>query len=246
MASHFARCTFSPGKTPTHRLSAGLIAHTDRFSVRRRERFLAVRALLAELMQHIYGFSTLPDLITTSSGRPCFADPRLPDFSLACAGNIAGVLLADEQCRAGLDMEIIRAHSRQAKEHLEQVLSSAEQAWINAQHDKIEAATQIWTLRQSVLKLTGEGANGISSLSLHPASGRLRSVTLPNIQAICDVEPLMVWSCALSPDCDRLHLWEFSQHSGWNALRDICIHQRNMGPRTLRLTSLPSQRTLQL
>ncbi|OON40235.1 phosphopantetheinyl transferase [Izhakiella australiensis] len=246
MASHFAKCIFSPGTTNTHRLSAELIAHTYRFSERRRERFLAARALLAELMQHVYGFSSLPDLITTSSGRPCFADPRLPDFSLAYAGNMVGVLLADEGCRAGLDMEMIRAHSRQAREHQAEMLSSGEQAWINAQQDPIEAATQIWTLRQSVLKLTGEGASGMHSLRLHPASGRLRSVTLPDIQAICDVEPLMIWSCALSPDCDRLRLWEFSQRYGWNELRDIRVHQQNMGPRTLRLTSLPSERTLHL
>ncbi|PIJ49567.1 phosphopantetheinyl transferase [Erwinia sp. OLTSP20] len=244
MASHFARCTFSSGALASDRLSPALIAHTERFSEPRRQRYLAARSLLAELMQQLYGFTSLPDVITTSSGRPCFADPQLPDFSFAYAGNMIGVLLADAGCRAGLDMEIIRVRSRQAEEYKAQQLSSAEQAWIHAQQDPTEAATQIWTLRQSVLKLTGEGASGMTSLRLQPGSGRLRSVTLREIQAICDVEPLLVWSCALAPDCDRLRLWEFSAAAGWNELRDIRIHQQDMGPRTLRLTSLPTERTL--
>lgn len=246
MASHFARQTFVLNATKTHRLSPDLLAQALQFPERRRERFLAGRALLAEMMLHIYGITTLPALIIDSSGRPRFADAELPDFSLAYAGNQIGVLLADEGCRAGLDMEIIRAHSRQSQQQQTQNLSSGERAWINAQQDPSEAATQISTLRQSVLKLTGEGSSGMDSLRLHPASGRLRSVTLPDIQAICDVEPLMVWSCALSPACERLRLWEFDHSRGWDELRDIRVRQQNMGPRTLRLTSLPPERTLQL
>lgn len=246
MASHFARTTFVLNTTNTQRLSPDLLAQAHTFPERRRERFLAGRALLAEMMLHIYGISALPALFTDANGRPRFADSELPDFSLAYAGNQIGVLLADEGCRAGLDMEIIRAHSRQSQQQLTQRLSSGELAWINAQTDPAEAVTQISALRQSVLKLTGEGEDGMDSLRLHPASGRLRSVTLPDVQAICDVEPLMVWSCALSPSCERLRLWEFDDREGWRELRDIRVRQQNMGPRTLRLTSLPPERTLHL
>lgn len=242
MASHFVRWALVHHPLNLQRLPQKLIENSEHLNEKRRERFLAARVLLAELMLRVYGMQQLPALITMSSGRPCFADPELPDFSIAYAGNQVGVLLAEENGRAGLDMEIVRAHSRQTVENQFQRLSSGEKAWINAQHDATEAATQLWTLRQSVLKLTGEGQRDIDSLSLHPASGRLRSAAFPDIQAICDVDPLMVWSCALSPGTERLRLWEFDQLKGWQALRDIEVNKPNMGPRALRLTSMPLER----
>ncbi|MFS2221471.1 4'-phosphopantetheinyl transferase family protein [Pantoea sp. B65] len=245
MASHFVRWAYVQNPARMPRLPQKLLEDSWKLNEKRRMRFLAARELLAELMLRVYGMQQLPSLITTSSGRPCFADPDLPDFSIAYAGNQVGVLLAEEGGRAGLDMEIVRAHSRQTVESQLQRLSSGEKAWINAQQDPIEAATQLWTLRQSVLKLTGEGQRDIDSLRLHPASGRLRSTAFPDIQAICDVEPLMVWSCALSPGTQRLRLWEFAEGNSWHALRDVEVNKPNMGPRALRLTSMPPERQVQ-
>ncbi|MBD8164945.1 4'-phosphopantetheinyl transferase family protein [Erwinia persicina] len=244
MASHFARWALAQTRPRVHRLPHPIVEYASRFTEKRRARYLAARILLAELMQRVYGMPVLPELITSASGRPCFADQDLPDFSFAYAGNMVGVALAEEGGRAGLDMEIIRAHSRQTMEHHFECLSSGEKAWINAQNDAIEASTQLWTLRQSILKLTGEGEDGINSLRLHPASGRLRSVTWPDIQALCDVEPLLVWSCALSPGTDRLRLWEYNHDNGWESLRDFNVCAQNLGPRTLRLTSLPTEKQL--
>ncbi|KQN53883.1 4'-phosphopantetheinyl transferase superfamily protein [Erwinia sp. E602] len=243
MASHFARWTLVQSKPRVHRLPLALVEYAYDFDERRRSRFLAARTLLAELLLRIYGINRLPELTTLTDGRPAFADADLPDFSLAYAGNTVGVLLAEEGSRAGLDMEIVRAHSRQTLEHYFQCLTSAEVAWVRAQNDQIEAATQLWTLRQSILKLTGEGEKGNDSLRLHPASGRLRSAVSPDIQALCDVESVMVWSCALSPGTDRLRLWEFDGQESWESLQDINVLAQNMGPRMLRLTSLPPEKT---
>ncbi|EJL81692.1 4'-phosphopantetheinyl transferase superfamily protein [Pantoea sp. GM01] len=239
MASHFVRWIGNPPfSSENMRVPQDVINSADRFADKRRGRFLAARELLAQLMLRVYGIHELPQLITTSSGRPRFADPTLPDFSISYAGNTIGVLLAEEGGRAGLDMEIVRAHSRQTQEMLTQDLSSGEKAWINAQQDFMEALTQIWTLRQSILKLTGESDSGIDSLRLHPAAGRLRSTVFPDIQAVCDAEPTLVWSCALSPGTGRLRLWEIDGAQQWQSLRDVEMSKPNMGPRTLRLTSL--------
>ena len=153
MAGYFVRWT---GTTPlpvtVSRITPDVLDSAARLPDRRRARFLAARELLAQLMLRIYGIDRLPPLSVSSSGRPCFADPNLPDFSISYTGNITGVLLAEEGGRAGLDMEIVRAHSRQTQEALMQELSSGEKAWINAQQDFMEAATQIWTLdRKSVV-----------------------------------------------------------------------------------------------
>jgi len=232
-----------PLSSETTRVPQDVINSAGRLPDKRRGRFLAARELLAQLMLRVYGIRELPALIASSSGRPCFADPHLPDFSIAYAGNMVGVLLAEEGGRAGLDMEIVRAHSRQAQDALTQDLSSGEKAWINAQQDFMEAVTQIWTLRQSILKLTGT-AESSNSLRLHPAAGRLRSSVYPDIQAVCDAEPTLVWSCALSPGSERLRLWEIDAQQQWQALRDVEMSKPNIGPRTLRLTSLPGERTL--
>lgn len=242
MASHFARWTLVQSKAQLHRLPLTLMEQASHLPERRRRRYLAARALLAELMLRIYGIPQLPETGLTDGGRPYFINRDLPDFSLAYAGNTVGVLLAEEGCRAGLDMEIVRAHSRQTQEQYFQSFSSSEKAWINAQNDPSEACTQIWTLRQSILKMTGEGNHGVAALRLHPASGRLRSSTLAEIQAICDVETLMVWSCALSPGTERLHLSEYDDDRGWHSLQSINVHSLTMGPRALRLTSLPAEK----
>ncbi|RPD97572.1 4'-phosphopantetheinyl transferase superfamily protein [Candidatus Pantoea deserta] len=244
MASHFVRWMGDPGiAADAMRMPQDVLDQARQLPDKRRGRFLIARLMLAQLMLRVYGINTLPALITQSNGRPAFADRDLPDFSIAYAGNMVGVLLAEEGGRAGLDMEIVRAHSRQTQEQLMQALTSGERAWINAQQDFMEAVTQIWTLRQSILKLTGEGSDHMESLQLHPAAGRLRSISYPDIQAVCDAEPTLVWSCALSPATQRLHLWEVDAARQWHALRDVEMNKPNIGPRTLRLTSSPLERS---
>lgn len=245
MAGHFVRWMCNPEMLAgALTLPQEIVDSARRLNNKRRERFVAARLMLAELLHRVYGITTLPALTATASGRPCFADPELPDFSIAYAGNMVGVLLAEEGERAGLDMEIVRAHSRQTQENLLQGLSSAEKTWINAQQDFMEAVTQIWTLRQSIRKLIGETESDEDSLRLHPAWGRLRSTRYPDIQAICDTEPTLVWSCALSPATERLHLWEIDRYHEWKVLRELELNKPNMGPRTLRLTSLPGERAM--
>jgi len=245
MAGHFVRWTGNPDfSAQDMRIPQHIIDTAQQFADKRRGRFLAARTLLAQLMLRVYGINTLPRLTTDCHGRPAFTDPDLPDFSIAYAGNTVGVLLAEEGGRAGLDMEIVRARSRQTQEQLMQGLTSGEIAWINAQQDFMEAVTQIWTLRQSLLKLTGEREAGLDSLRLLPGAGRLRSSLYPDIQVVCDAEPMLVWSCALSPATQRLHLWEMDNAHQWFALREVEMSKPNIGPRTLRLTSLPNERSV--
>ncbi|MGC0931943.1 4'-phosphopantetheinyl transferase superfamily protein [Pantoea agglomerans] len=245
MAGHFVRWTGDPGFPANDlRIPQAITDTAQQFADKRRGRFLAARTLLAQLMLRVYGIGELPRLLIQSNGRPVFADSDLPDFSIAYAGNTVGVLLAEEGGRAGLDMEIVHARSRQTQEQLIHGLTSGEIAWINAQQDAMEAVTQIWTLRQSILKLTGEGDRGLDSLRLLPGAGRLRSSLYPDIQVVCDAEPMLVWSCALSSATQRLHLWEMDNAFQWHALREIEMGKPNIGPHALRLTSLPSERSL--
>ncbi len=108
MATHFARGTLTEGQLDSTRLSSSCYNEAWKHPEHRRTRFLASRALLAELLFMLYGTSELPEVITEPEGRPVFADPELPRFSIAYAGNIVGLALTTEgDC--GLDMELQRA-----------------------------------------------------------------------------------------------------------------------------------------
>jgi phosphopantetheinyl transferase len=243
MASHFARWILTDTRVPVHQLSQQITESASNLPERRRTRFLVARMLLAEMLLRLYGISPLPEIRLSPNGRPHFADPQLPDFSIAYAGNIVGVLLAGEDGSVGLDMEIVRAHSRQTLERYSREISPAEKAWILAQTDPDEAATQLWTMRQSILKLSDNPKK--DSLRLHPASGRLRSLLQPQTEAFSDVEPLIIWSCAHSSGCERLSLWEVD-NARWKGLQDIPATGQKMGPRALRLVSLPPEKAIAL
>ena len=154
MATHFARGILSEGCLVSTRLSGACHNSARQLPEHQQSRYLASRALLAEMMFMLYGISELPDIIIESSGRPKFSDPGLPHFSLAYAGNMVGVAITTEgEC--GLDMELQRAtrsfHSPHAQKAWQ--FSSNEQLWINNQNDPNEAQAQLSTLRQSVLKI---------------------------------------------------------------------------------------------
>lgn len=241
MGSHFARRILVHRSPSVQRLPQHMIDFASTLTQKRRVRYLAARSLLAELMLHVYGITQLPALTQDVCGRPRFVDRYLPDFSIAYAGNIVGVLLAEEGSRAGLGLEIFRAHCRQTREQFLRDLSSGEKAWINTQNDPSEATLQLWSMRKSLLKLTGT----LDSLRLHPASGRLRSLHFPDIQAISDVDPLIIWSCALSPGSEWLHLWEYDEEKHWTKLQEIQVNRPEMGQRILRLTNLSQEGTPQ-
>lgn len=170
MATHFARGTLTEGHLVSARLSSACHNEALKLPEHRRTRFLASRALLAELLFMLYGTSELPDILTQPEGRPVFADPALPHFSIAYTGNIVGVALTTEgDC--GLDMELQRVtrsfHGANALD--EYPLSSNEKLWIRNQNDPVEARAQLITLRQSIRKLSGAASDDASLLQLLPA-----------------------------------------------------------------------------
>ena len=180
MATHFARGILTEGRLVSARISSACHSEALTLPEHRRTRFLASRALLAELMFMLYGTSELPDIITQPEGRPVFADPDLPRFSIAYAGNIIGVALTTEgDC--GLDMELQRAtrsfHGGNA--HEDYPLSSNEKLWVRNQNDPVEARAQLITLRQSIRKLCGCASDDASLLQLlsvrpSPCESKLR------------------------------------------------------------------------
>ncbi|MBM3072201.1 phosphopantetheinyl transferase [Enterobacter sp. RHBSTW-00994] len=247
MATHFARGILTEGHLEPVRVSPACHDEARKLPEYRRTRFLASRALLAELLFMLYGTSELPDMITQPEGRPVFADPELPHFSIAYTGNIVGVALTTEgDC--GLDMELQRAtrgfHGSTA--HDAYPLSSNEKLWVRNQNDPNEARAQLITLRQSIRKLSGCAADDASLLQLLPGSGRLRASQAALVEALSDAEDVLIWSIAVTPAIERLKIWEFDSHRGWHSLPDVPARANEPAARLMRLTSLPAEKALTL
>jgi phosphopantetheinyl transferase len=246
MATHFARGILTDGHLHSVRLSSSCHNAARQLPLHRRARYLASRALLAELLFMLYGVSELPDMVLRPDGKPMFRDSKQPHFSLAYAGNIVGVALTTEgEC--GLDMELQRTtrslNRSSAPENYP--FSNNESLWIKNQNDPNEARAQLLTLRQSVLKLTGETQHDSPQLlQLLPGSGRLRAAKMLQIEAICDAEDVLVWSIAVTPAIERLKVWEFDSRTGWRGLPDMQIRASEPAARLMRFTSLPAEKAL--
>ncbi|MDR9891877.1 phosphopantetheinyl transferase [Pseudenterobacter timonensis] len=248
MATHFARGILTEGRLVSVRLSTACHDAARRMPEHRRSRFLASRALLAELLFMLYGTHELPEMLTQPEGRPVFADPELPRFSIAYTGNIVGVALTTEgDC--GLDMELRRAtHGFHGGQHAHDAypLSSNEALWVRNQNDPNEARAQLITLRQAVRKLCGCASDDASLLQLLPGSGRLRVTRGTRVEAVSDAEDVLIWSVAATPAIERLKFWEFDSREGWHTLADVPERANEPAARLMRLTSLPTEKAYPL
>ena len=235
MAMHFARSSMTSSRLVSLRLNEATHDWANRLPPYRRTRYLASRSVLAEFLFMLYGIKQLPDIELSASGRPHFSDITLPDFSIAYAGNIVGVLLAPEG-RCGLNMRLhgsFAPHSLEASSH---AYSGNEIIWANNQLDPNEARSQLHTLRQAILKLTEKSDN---SLQLLPISGRLKIENVPHIKTISDVEDILVWGCAVTSDIEGLQLWALNSEQRWERLTDIQARSQNPGSSVIKLTTMP-------
>lgn len=239
MATHFARWTITPKYPFSSRLNDECHAHARQMPEHRRLRFLASRSLLAELLHMLYGIQQLPAIITTAAGRPHFADPSLMDFSIAYAGNKVGVLVTTEG-RCGLDIEINQSFGNLPSVASGSAFRSNESIWINNQKNPGESKAQLRTLHQSAFKLTGCE----ESLQLLPGAGRIRVSDQSEIEAISDVEGLLIWGCVVSPGIEKLNLWEFESPQNWHSLWDVKSRYRDPNSSIIRLTSMSSEKAL--
>lgn len=237
---HFARGAITSPSLISLRLHEKTYHQANQLPSHRRTRFLASRTLLAELLFMLYGITPLPDIALSPSGRPYFSDTTLPDFSISYAGNMVGVLLVAEG-RCGLDMRLQGNFAPFSLEATPPAYSSNERVWVNNQLDPNEALSQLSALRQSILKLTERP--GIS-LQLLPISGRLKIDNVPHIEAVSDVEDILVWGCATTLGIEDLQVWAFDHHHSWQRLTDMHTRSQRPGSQTIRLTRMGSETSI--
>ncbi|MEE3662987.1 hypothetical protein V2I52_13770 [Brenneria sp. g21c3] len=241
MSCHFVRWTSTEALPNLQRLPDELISSTKSFAAKRRERYLKSRALLAEMMFYFFGYQQLPKLLVSSDGRSYFADPCLPNFSVGYAGNTIAILLSEEGC-VGVDIEIVHMRSNNQTPAAMQTQTPAEKAWIEAQCDPLEAATQLCTIRHSLMKIPRSNACRAENLRLHPASGRLSSNALPAVEVMSDIDDYLAWACAHVPTLNRLVMWTYSTDAGMNKTGEI-VQQQRQSLRYMKLTSHTAEKS---
>lgn len=137
----------------------------------RQTQFVACRYLLAEILNHYFDISRLPNIIVSDNQRPQFEKLNLPDFNISHSDNYIAVGVAS-QGKLGLDIEFKRTR----KNYLaiaKQFFSAQENQWLNQQTDPLEAFWHLWTLRESALKLYAKGVWQMKEMQIEMPNQRI-------------------------------------------------------------------------
>ncbi|OTQ28895.1 4'-phosphopantetheinyl transferase family protein [Gilliamella apicola] len=145
-------------------LSKQIINDAQLFNGRRKKQFLVCRSILASLLNQYCQIAILPTMVIGDNNRPCFLERNLPDFNISHSQDWVAVAISLDG-RVGLDIEVARPR----KNYLDVAKSffaDAEYQWMMQQADTLKAFWQLWTLKESALKLYAKGVWQIKSVKV--------------------------------------------------------------------------------
>ena len=112
--------------------------------------------LLRQGLKCEYGITDIPAIGYQKHGKPYLLDYPYIHFSWSHSGN--AVVCAIDTQPIGIDMEDMTAHNRRKLDSLiEYTMNESEQQLIASQENRLIAFLQLWTQKEAVVKLTGEG-----------------------------------------------------------------------------------------
>ena len=117
-----------------------------------RQQSLAAYLLLKKGLRMEYGIQENPILAFTADGKP-FIENR-PDIHFNLSHSKTVALCAISEQPVGADVEVLRPVSAQL---IDYTMNEEERAWIQNSRNPDEAFMTLWTRKEAVLKLTGEG-----------------------------------------------------------------------------------------
>lgn len=108
-----------------------------------------------------YGIRKIPFFQKTPSGKPFFPEKNMPFFNLSHSGSFAGCALYNEE--VGLDIQKLTLPRASL---VKKICTESELASVKSELD----FCRIWAMKESAVKLTGEGITGSfrDFLILHP------------------------------------------------------------------------------
>ncbi|MBO7609624.1 MAG: 4'-phosphopantetheinyl transferase superfamily protein [Muribaculaceae bacterium] len=127
--------------------------HAIRYRQERDRRLsLAVYLLLCRGLKEEYGITEPPVFEFGDHGKPMLASRPDIHFNMSHCREAAACVIADHP--VGIDVESIRAYDQ---ELIERTMNEDEQRLITHSLTPREEFTRLWTMKESVLKLTGKG-----------------------------------------------------------------------------------------
>lgn len=149
-------------------LSPQIINDAESLSGSRKKQFLVCRSMLASLLKQYCHIDSLPPIIIGDNSRPCFLQHNLPDFNISHSKDWVAVAISLNG-RVGIDIEV----ARQRKNYLnvaESIFADDEYQWMLKQRDTLTAFWQLWTLKESALKLYAKGVWQMKSVKVDVAN----------------------------------------------------------------------------
>lgn len=148
------------------------------FSENRAKTYLSGRALLLFVLQNFYSAKSLSAITKSAKGKPYFektdlnSDSNLPFFNISHSRKT--ICLGVSEYDLGIDIEFVkkRVHFDELKE---KVLSSGEIDLLKSldEMSQLKKFTAFWTVRESLLKLSGFGLAHLEKVRVDPANGRI-------------------------------------------------------------------------
>lgn len=108
--------------------------------------------LLALAVREHWGLSPLPPIRREGKGKPAFSDHPGREFNLSHSGSLA--LCALDGAPVGVDIQIVKPWRPGLPR---KVCSPEELTWLETGGDRWERFTQLWTLKECLVKYSGEG-----------------------------------------------------------------------------------------
>lgn len=113
---------------------------------------LAVYLLLCEGLKKEYGITTPPELDFGNHGKPMLTNHSDVHFNMSHCNEAAVCAISDHP--VGIDAESIRTYDQDL---IERTMNKNEQKLIANSLTPCEEFIRLWTMKESVLKLTGKG-----------------------------------------------------------------------------------------
>ena len=116
---------------------------------------VAAYRLLQRALSQEYGITELPELIYDKNGKPALTGHPEIHISLSHCRDAVACALSDMPI--GIDIETLNHYS---PEVAQRVMNEEEMCHIMASSDPATAFTRLWTMKESLFKLTGDEQGG--------------------------------------------------------------------------------------
>ncbi|MBQ4441906.1 MAG: 4'-phosphopantetheinyl transferase superfamily protein [Bacteroidales bacterium] len=151
-----------------------------------RRQCVAVWLLLREALHKEFGLKDVPEVALATHGKPYF--PNFPDVHFSLSHCVAGVACAVDTRPVGVDIERVRPFNDDLAAY---VFNEHELELVRHAPDPALSFTVLWTQKESLLKLTGEGLRNDMKNILKEAKCHFHTVIASDSNYVCTTAQLM-------------------------------------------------------